>query len=736
MDDQSSIDRYIAELTPDAAVRWLLACSLGRIMEKAMRRGEEWTPAAAASRHIADWLVSSSMRNEPWIGVVDQKGRPTKLLKFGSIDAILKEADKAMAKTIARHGVSVPGVGEETFRDLADGFRLVSLKSRAALETESVRMQHCVGQGAYDHTLQSADHAILSLRDRHGNPHATIHMIRNTVVQLQGKQNRVPARKYIEALSPLLFETNYPTVDLGFVFDADGNTHALDRLPPGITVYGSLRVANRRMALPDGLHVTGDISFRDVTDYRIPKGLVVDGSFHAAKCRFLPFPADLKVGGILSFSDMSRHTIPRSVSIGGFTLLRSDLRSIPAGLHLAGDLTVNGTDGAFPSEIRIDGNISIRDARVNLPDGLHVLGNLSIRGRRHPVTLPERLRVGADLSFPKTKISSIPDSVVVGGAINATGTPLRHFPFTKVNGSLRLGGTKIKDLPEGLCVVGDLDISNTKVDRLPIDLEVKSLNVSGTRISSLPTGMRLDYLSANDCRHLRDMPQDLVATSFISARRTPVGRLPADVPANASLYLSGSGIGSLPANLRLIDLDISDTPIRSLPSGIDVRVLTMRRCAIARLPGDIRIGQRLYADGSALEAVPDTLGPLQMLTLCRTRIERLPENLSIENLALSNTSILRLPERLTAVVLDISSTAISHVPKGCVVEKWLLHSNMRAFGNASHRFPSPGFALGRLLGRAIYGWGTGRSKKACNHATSRGTSPAVPDTLAATSPGM
>ncbi len=48
--------------------------------------------------HIADWLKASVVNAAPWLDKKDDKGRPKKLLKFGTVDAIFHEAEKAMRR--------------------------------------------------------------------------------------------------------------------------------------------------------------------------------------------------------------------------------------------------------------------------------------------------------------------------------------------------------------------------------------------------------------------------------------------------------------------------------------------------------------------------------------------------------------------------------------------------------------------------------------------------------------
>lgn len=87
-----------------------------------------------------------------------------------------------------------------------DGYYVVRLMTPEALDRESGVMQHCIGQGAYDHKLEDGNFVYLSMRDRFGKAHATMELdvrpVRGPIlVQCQGKQNRPPEAAYVGLLT-------------------------------------------------------------------------------------------------------------------------------------------------------------------------------------------------------------------------------------------------------------------------------------------------------------------------------------------------------------------------------------------------------------------------------------------------------------------------------------------------------------------------------------------------------
>jgi hypothetical protein len=142
-------------------IKRLLGLSLGRVLSNT-----EWTDQRAVLTrnlsHIIDWLHAAVVNNESWLERRDEFGRPKKLMKFGSLDQIIKEADKAMLKAAQKlQSIQLVEGDEELYQELADGYYLVRLKTAAALDRESAEMQHCVGLGAYDASLNDDNSLIL-----------------------------------------------------------------------------------------------------------------------------------------------------------------------------------------------------------------------------------------------------------------------------------------------------------------------------------------------------------------------------------------------------------------------------------------------------------------------------------------------------------------------------------------------------------------------------------------------
>ena len=70
---------------------------------------------------------------------------------------------------------------------------------------------------------------------------------------------------------------------------------------------------------------------------------------------------------------------------------------------------------------------------------------------------------------------------------------------------------------------------------------------------------------------IRSLPQGLQVDGSLYLSGTPIESLPQGLRVGGSLYLRGTQIRSLPQGLRVRGfLDLRDTPIRSLPQGLQV----------------------------------------------------------------------------------------------------------------------------------------------------------------------
>lgn len=155
-------------------------------------------------RHIVDWLDVAVRENHRWLEKVDAFGRPRKLLKSGTIEALFDEAERQLARVQQRSIHATHALTSDDLRwvcDLDHGLRLVQLLSPAALDDEGRRMKHCIGLGAYDDSLTLPDIAFYSVRDGDEMPLGTLEVDGTIVRQFVGTGNGKPRRDVAMAVS-------------------------------------------------------------------------------------------------------------------------------------------------------------------------------------------------------------------------------------------------------------------------------------------------------------------------------------------------------------------------------------------------------------------------------------------------------------------------------------------------------------------------------------------------------
>lgn len=323
----------------------LLDCSIKRVLMNLNRRAPLQVgldQIAYDPYHIADWLKTAIINEEPWLKNVDSLGRPKKLVKCGSLEALYSEADKAMMKAIQRNGsVDLVESDEELFMELDDGYRLVRLLTARALDREGREMQHCIGGGSYDEDIEDGTCLYLSLRDRFNKPHATLEILVEdmALAQLQGKQNKIPDIKYGRLLSPFINEHKikderglYHNV---YKFDENGNIYDLYSLPDGATISGYYYIGGDDgvKRLPNNLKVKGDMQLKNCDISELPRGLQVQGELFIVNCpNIRAVPDDTRVGKRLlikacpNIKEVSNYTtFLGSIEINGYLQKRGTL---------------------------------------------------------------------------------------------------------------------------------------------------------------------------------------------------------------------------------------------------------------------------------------------------------------------------------------------------------------------------------------------------------------------------
>ena len=565
--DTDRIKREIADfISPvvrdDDAAR-LLGLSIGRLL---LREGERWRTAAISRwrdiRHVGDWLSSAVTDNAAWLGRVDEMGRPLKLMKLGSIEAAVHEADKAMRIAIQKAGkVALDGTEETLHTALADGFFVARLRSPAALDRESAAMQHCIGNGGYDGDLSGEDYLLLSLRDAANRPHATFRVDaeRSMITEFQGKQNRRPAERYMPYVRQFIRLSGLGLSGddqawAGMVQDRNGDWHPLENLPDDLETAGDLHLlAAPPFRMPSRLVVNGDFT-APVWMREHPAVLHVSG--HYVHAELPPIKGDFKAGSMnLSAADFAGDILPERLDVTCLVIDAGDRRILPDRFEVTGGLTLKlSSSRQVPKVLKVGRALDITGCGVRKWDGDIECGDLNVRDVRR-LSIGGRLVIRGDLDAEGSEIVW-PEAVRIGG--DATFSRASGYGcFTKpdlvlpramkVGGDLIMEESRIREMPSILEVGGDLGITDAEVTSLGGLRKVGgALRMEGTQVRELPAGLtRVGHLMAA-MSSLERLPDGFTTTDQLILIGTPMTGLPAGLRVGGDLFLQNSGIESLP----------------------------------------------------------------------------------------------------------------------------------------------------------------------------------------------
>ncbi|MCS4089725.1 PcfJ domain-containing protein [Rhizobium sp. BK176] len=634
------VGNLLAKLTPDTAVQKLLAYSLGRVLLNQAKSTETAIDRQVLPEHehIRDWLTAAVTNGEPWLKVVDEHGRPKKLMKFGSMDAITREADKAMMKFAQKsRGLRIADGDEELAHELDDGWYVVRLLTPSALDRESGEMQHCIGQGGYDTKVAGYEWAYYSLRDPFGKPHATmeVSMADGSNAQMQGKQNEEPLPEYIDRLAAFLIAMGWKPRQLSrtsrWVFDVDGRRHDITAMPDGVVLCSGISLIGLTVEFPRNLTVKGDLHIERCEITRMPDELTVAEVYRVRESTLVGTPRILRalqiyvgasecdaiadaveLGNSISIRRSSVSRLPKGLGsrndlliegcqklddLTGLEAVRDlKLKTMPANVRLPDGLTVRSLEitetefTSYPSSITVKQDVDIISAGLTeLPEGLVVHGCLDVSG--NPIKkLPEGLYVGGHFTFSKTGIETLPENLYVGASIIASNTPLRSLGTVReVWGRLSIDGTLVEKIPDGLHVHVELDASKSKLREIG-----KGVSVGGSL-----------FISKTD---VVELPGDIAIGRGLDASYSSLRALPDGFEANGELRLEGSDLRTLPEGFRARgDVNISETPITEFPDGVVIE--GNLKCYGTRLR---RVASDTVVRGDVLHPLGDQLFPRPM----------------------------------------------------------------------------------------------------------------------------
>ena len=431
--------------------------------------------------------------SEKWHHLMEEKGK-------------IKEKHKQLYQSSLK--------GTKFIQDLPNEMKVYRLLTSEALDFESNYMGHCVGQGNYDKGVINGTIEIYSIRDKNGEPHATLEIRGNDVYQCKGKGNKIPVQKYMPSIQEFVkikkWNIKHDIKNIGLI-QKDNEYYSI-------------------FNLPDGFIVDGDLDLSDFDLKGCNLNIQVHGFLNLSKTKNLPKELDFshtqKVD--LSYTDLSG---VKTLKAPKGSIKLTEAKNLPKEL-----------DFSHTQDVKL-GKVDLSGVGLKLPQG-----SISLSGAKN---LPK------ELDFSHTQ-----DVYLIC-------TNLSDIVLKLPQGSINLSGAK--NLPK------ELDFSHTrKVDLYETDLSgVKTLkaprgSINLTDAKNLPK--ELDFSHTQDV-YLRKT--DLSGVEILKAPQGSINLTDAkNLPKELDFFhtqdvklekVNLSGVKTLKASKGSINL----TEAKNLPKELD-----------------------------------------------------------------------------------------------------------------------------------------------------------------------
>lgn len=411
-----AVDGWLSKHEPDDEIRNLLRLSLGRILVKTgddkFERQNRGLPA------LRLWLTEARSNDAPWLRNVDELGRPKKLMKLGSLEALLKEAAKAWRIGCQKWaGIQITEEDEELVATLEDGYGLVRLKSRDAFFRESGILQNCLAHDEYLRNHEARDYEYLVLKDRLGKSHVAIEKQAHGkwAFQVKGKQNAAPAAKYGQVLARFFAANDISVVQFWKnqrFFTTDGRYVATqDLYEDHVIVAGDLIIDGvQAFPMPGDLRVTGDLKIRNCSIESPSDYITVGGTLHISDSSGEAFAQEDEAGRVILLETAQIRTLPQKLRIKGHLDMTDNrhVETMPAVLDVGGWICATNTAfRSFGRSTRAGLFVSLQGAETEYEVGYNGAGRILQPGDIVLVTATKKGLYGYDVSDFAGRVGTI-----------------------------------------------------------------------------------------------------------------------------------------------------------------------------------------------------------------------------------------------------------------------------------------------------------------------------------------
>jgi hypothetical protein len=684
----AEIERALATHTQDERVNALLDICVGRVLRKVAKRGTDWTAEykPEAVDHIVEWLSMSCAEDAHWLDNKTPDGKPKKLLKFSTVQDVVREADEYFRKktaNAAKLAVAEDSPDEKSVYSLQEGYRIVKLLSSTALDREGSLMGHCVGAGGYDNSLKSGRAVFFSLRDPRNRPHVTmeVRVADKKVLQARGKQNAYPIQKYAKMIEAFSNQEGYDLsgekVGLAELRTPDGHILDPDNLPEDRVVIAGNHGGWQTLALdnqgierwPRIVEVEGDVSM-DFLANDGPEEIIVRGRLRigrierGARLRRI-LATNLSVGTEVA-------SLPEDTTVtDGLGAIGSALERLPANLNLVGTLDIRKTKiRTLPARFSCRDLMASESDLISIPDGLVVPGVVDI-SKTKVATLPDGFSCNSLLAAG-SGLATLPATLSVQRNLDICDTRVTTIPVGVSCGNLLAARSGLSSLPEGFSVEGTIDIRDTDVTTLPENLHCFDLLIQGSKVVSVGKGTVIKGDIQASSTKLRLLPKGLSVVGSLMLNDTAVRVLPRNLSCG-NLYIARTRVTCIPASLSVYgSLIATDSSLRTLGDHEEFETLDISGCPIKRMPDHLLVHGKL--DASRLPHPVSLAGIVggNEIHANGTTITAFPERLALrDGLYLKGATLAAVPDTLICSELQLDGARIDELPRNLTVRKWL-----------------------------------------------------------------
>jgi len=223
-----------------------------------------------------------------------------------------------------------------------------------------------------------------------------------------------------------------------------------------------------------------------------------------------------------------------------------------------------------------------------------------------------------------------------------------------VDGNLYLIGISIRKLPLGLKVAGELIISQNPIDRIP-RLEAKTLiGAALEKTITIDPDIKVEDLVLTHC-DIVEIPAFTHSFNVIDLSNSTVGKIYPDIKAN-ELILNKTTVAHIPRFPNVKKLSIQGVKVNTMDLDPTLETLDLSGTKIKKMPG-VKL-QTFVCRNGRIDAFDPAFNVSKNLILSNTKLQKLPDNMTLESLYIEDTNLTTLPKNLTVEKLDIAGSSI------------------------------------------------------------------------------